>query len=364
MKKVLFIGPYRQNDGWGVGAKAYIEALRLCDIDLVIKPVYMSNNIDRNIPEELVELENKKFDDQPDIVIQNVLPNLLVKLPNCKNIGLFYIEHDNLEYTPWISSINQMDEVWVSTEFEIGVLKNSGVDIPINKVFMPNASPKINTKPMNVGSNDFLFYFIGEAIDRKNIGALVKAFHMEFSPSEPVSLLIKTSMGGLTPAEVRNNIDKNIAQIKEIMGLYNNVHNYKSELLITDRLDDQEMASLHIRGDCFVMPSRGESLNRPIMDALTYGNEVLCTEGTGMNEYSDAVMIGSYPQPVFTSTKPMKGIYTSRETWREIDIFELMDGMRSAYKHKDVEPDPGYVAYNEIKQFSPKLVSETMEKLI
>jgi hypothetical protein len=100
------------------------------------------------------------------------------------------------------------------------------------------------------------------------------------------------------------------------------------------------------------------------MDALTYENEVICTEGTGMDEYSDVTIARSYPQPVFTSTKPMKDIYTSRETWREIDIFDLMRCMRSVYNYKDVEPSPEYDRPPEIERFSPKSVSETMEKLI
>ena len=41
--------------------------------------------------------------------------------------------------------------------------------------------------------NTFNFVFVGEFIERKNLQALLKAFHMEFELHEPANLMIKTS---------------------------------------------------------------------------------------------------------------------------------------------------------------------------
>ena len=71
---VLFIGPYRQNDGWGNAAKAYIKALAgIESVNLCIRPIYMGSSI-CEIDEDIIEFEYNSFDEY-DLVIQNVLPS-------------------------------------------------------------------------------------------------------------------------------------------------------------------------------------------------------------------------------------------------------------------------------------------------
>ena len=72
---ILFIGPYRQNDGWGNAAKSYIRALSKIDsVNLCIRPIYMGSST-CEIDEDIIEFEYNSFDEY-DIVIQNVLPSL------------------------------------------------------------------------------------------------------------------------------------------------------------------------------------------------------------------------------------------------------------------------------------------------
>ena len=70
----------------------------------------------------------------------------------------------------------------------------------------------------------FNFAFVGEFIERKNLKALIQAFHMEFSCDEPVNLFIKTSKVSLP--EVQNHI-KSIKSGLKIR------KTYKEEIIIT-----------------------------------------------------------------------------------------------------------------------------------
>jgi hypothetical protein len=125
-KNVLFIGPYRQNDGWGEAAKQYIRALIQSKCNLTIKPVYMSMNTGP-IPLDLLEYEDNK-QDHYDVVIQNVLPHLLDYNGEFgKNIALIYTETSNW-HNGWRSRLNNMDEVWVPSKADCNNLHVSGVD--------------------------------------------------------------------------------------------------------------------------------------------------------------------------------------------------------------------------------------------
>ena len=41
----LFIGPYRQNDGWGMASRDYIRAIATQIPNLTTRPIYFTNNI-------------------------------------------------------------------------------------------------------------------------------------------------------------------------------------------------------------------------------------------------------------------------------------------------------------------------------
>ncbi len=50
----LFVGPYRQNDGWGMASRDYIKAISTQIPNLTTRPVYFTNNI-VDVPKDIVE---------------------------------------------------------------------------------------------------------------------------------------------------------------------------------------------------------------------------------------------------------------------------------------------------------------------
>lgn len=74
MKKVLFIGHYREASGWGQAARDYIQAmLTIKDIDLVCRPLVLKGDY-QELPESIKNAENKS-DRMPDVCVQHVLPH-------------------------------------------------------------------------------------------------------------------------------------------------------------------------------------------------------------------------------------------------------------------------------------------------
>mgnify|MGYP003133326043 CR=1 FL=1 len=338
-KNILFIGPYRQTDGWGGAAKDYVLSLGKTSHNVACRPIYMAPSIEKEIDQVLVDMENNYFDSQPDIIVQNVLPSLIDYQPNCKNIALFDLETHNLKHTGWPYKINLADEAWVSTIYEKTALEDSGVMIPIKVVGTPIDTSKLTSElsPMDIPEADgkYLFYFIGEYISRKYIQALLVAFHREFHFSEQVALFIKTSKGGFSEQQLFDAVQDECTKLKNNMRLYAEIDSYHEELVATSRFTDDEMIQLHKRGDCFVMPSHGESLCRPVQDAMFIGSDIIVTENAGMDELianGSKWKVNSVRGTPIIADAPMKYLYTSHETWANLELTSLQKAMREAFE--------------------------------
>lgn len=333
--KILFIAPYRQNDGWGLAAKDYAKALYATKHHIAIRPIYMGSSVDDNPDELLLQMEKTSFTEY-DLVIQKVLPHLFEKT-KVPTIGLFTLETGELKRCPWYDHMSIMDGILVPSEFEKSTIEESGLKTPVWAISEPVDTSVYTTEwghLETIPKDGFNFYFVGEFIPRKNLDALIKAFHVEFHRSEPVNLIIKTNRSGMDSYSLAEMVHNHINDIKRRMRIYDRPELYKSELIITGRLTEEDMCKLHCSCNCFVMPSRGEAFCRPAVDAMGFGNTPIVTANTGMTDYIDESVgwvIPSIKAPVDSAVYPLPSLYTGRETWSEIDILELGKAMRMAY---------------------------------
>lgn len=336
MKNVLFIGPYRQNDGWGNAAKNYLRALRLCDdILLSAQPIYLSGGNDFDRSDEFDDLELAR-NGKPHIVIQNTLPNYFVNFDDCKNIGLAYFE-TTIDYTTWGKHIGLMDEMWVCSKQDKQFISKYNNNIKV--VHIPYNPIKCDNKPLEFLKNhehEFKFYFVGSYITRKNLKAAIVAFHNEFHPDEQVRFVVKTN--GRDKYETMNRVKNDINNIKFSMGL----NAYKDDIIITENLSNEDMQRLHKQCQCFVMPSSGESCCIPLCDAIYNDSLTIINANTGMADYRDPVngiMVEGYKQNILCNDRPIQGLYTSKDYWYEIDIPSLQKAMRAAKTMNNLHRD-------------------------
>ena len=202
--KVLYIGCYRDGTGWGQAAIDYILSLDAAGIDVVPRPIKL-NDRQINLPKRISELEQKDSSGA-NICIQHTLPHLMEFSSEFdKNIALYATETSNFIDSDWSRKINMMDEAWVINNQMVESSKASGVRIPIKVVPHATDFQKFAQGHKKIefpsAKGNFVFYTVADLNKRKNIEAFIKAFHMEFEPNEPVSILIKTSKHGQTPEE-------------------------------------------------------------------------------------------------------------------------------------------------------------------
>ncbi len=351
-KNILYIGPYRQQDGWGQAAKDYILSLNETDNNIHCQPVYMSNSIDENIDPKIKAIENNQLS-QYDVVIQNVLPMMMTKT-HLYNVGLLFIENQNF-CSESVQNLNLMDEIWVSSNLEKKSLTDGGVKTPIKVIgHAINVQKSQNNIFTDAIKDHYKFYFIGEYIQRKNIKDLVTAFHLEFDITEKVSLVLKLSGSGNNFHEF---VEKDLQNIKAQLRTRKYFHN---EILITNRLSNDQMNGLHNSADCFVVVSYGEAFCRPAAEALCNGNYLISSSNIGILDYTnpeDVDVIDCYPSPVILDNPQSMAsldIYNANETWYVPNILDLRKKMRLAFENRKQNNNSNFY----IEQFSYKNIGQ------
>lgn len=334
--KVLYIGHYKENSGWGQAARDYILAMDSVGIDVVPQAVQLTNS-NLELPTRLLELEQKNPEDC-NICIQHVLPHYMMYNSHFKkNIGLFVLETEEISHTYWIRHLNVMDELWVPCK---QMLEIKGVTKPTKLVPHTFDTTVYNKEYEKINlpvQNKFSFYFIGEFNLRKHIAAIIKAFHIEFKPEEPVELVLKINKPGVNPEVLGKEVGEFCKKIKENLRLYDDIDKYKKEIVISVHIPREDLLRLHSTCDCFVNPSYGDAWNIPCFEAMAMGNLVISSSTGGMKDYikhnHNGLLVKGSMEPVFGQFDTIPGFGTAREKWFNISISNLMYNMRYAYNY-------------------------------
>lgn len=326
--KVLYIGNYRDGTGWANACINNILAMDAAGIYVVPRAISFENS-DSNYPDRIKELE-KRSNKDCNICVQHTLPHLYSYNSDYKNIGFLAVESYNFIDTGWQRHINLMDELWVPSEETKQCAERSGVTVPIRIV--PHSLDiskydKPSGQLVEQMLNSYTFGFVGEFIERKNLKALIQAFHIEFDNTEPVSLFIKTSKVDIT------SLQSYCSQIKKGLKIRSS---YKDEIVISGMMPREDYISVLNQINCFVMPSRGEAFCIPALEAMALGKPVLYTEGIGMS-YCVGDPVSSHSVPCFGATDTIADLDTANTTWLEIDVLELGKKMRKMYELANTE---------------------------
>jgi len=333
---ILFIGPYRQADEFAKFSINYIKALSLTGHNIAIAPIYMGNTANLKLKDELLELENKKFE-KYDIIIQNVLPIFFEKQEGY-NIGIHYNETKNLKNSLFIDKMNLMDELWVCSESEKQTLIKAGVKCKINIVPIPIDIEELktyeNVEPTKIPAleNKFVFYIMGDYIERKNLHAAIIAYNLEFTKENDVGFLIQSNIPNQTLDESIKKIQEDIINLKKKLRLYNNSSLYNNEVIVSSNLDLENRISLYKACNCLIIPSRAEAYSDIAFESLYVGNSIICNKDLHLsNLLNDFYGVESYEVPCIMNNPANPIFYTSWETWNEINILDLQNKMRETY---------------------------------
>lgn len=364
--RVLYIGHYRDGTGWGNAALNNILALDAAGVEVVPRAITYEAS-DKPYPDRIKRLEAQSRDGC-DVVIQHTLPsNYWYDRSYKKNIGITTCETSHFKSSGWQYNCNLMDEIWVSSEITKKQVVDSDVTKPV-KVAPYSLDLSKYKEPLgekiDVLQNNFTFGFVGEFIERKNIKALVQAFHLAFDPREPVNLFIKTSKRDLEDVQNYFKHVRNGLRIRQ---------NYKEEVVVCGMMEEKDYISVLNQVNCFVIPSRGEACCIPSLEAMAMGIPSIYTMDIGVDHLFDLSKINicdpvrSYPQPCFGAMETLPHLDTAESFWREIDVDGLVRAMRYMYSHLSKEENKKYSAEKCIEHaqnYSHKAAGEKMKEIL
>lgn len=360
--KILYVGPYRDGTGWAEAATRTILALDKAGAEVVPRQ-FSYNKKNEHVCPRIHELE-KLSPVGADVVIQNVLPHNMEYVNGLFNIGYFMSETYSTKKANWEHNLQTMDAIMYPNKWSGSSCNHKSkieFKIPAQEQEYYN---RVWPKPIDCGDR-YAFYFIGEFSARKNLTALLLAFHTEFDPHEPVELIIKTSVPNKTPKESHDLIKGYCDHIKKQLKLYKDLKYYKQETIITSRFTEAQMMGLHQACDCFCMLSHGEALCLPALDAECFGNALVVSDSDELDlSFGPNIFhVDGKMSPCTGALDTFDFLYSGHDEWFVPDIKAAKQAMRQAFelgkKKRNVE-----VPYFRKPAYTGKLLIKDIEQCL
>lgn len=342
MQNILYIGPYKENNGLGKSSKRFVDALITNNnLNLSIRPVFYHQ------PSDMIffnndlynEFENNSFK-YYDAIIQHGCPSMFEYHGSFgKNIGICQIETKNIGHSGWIEKINLLDEIITHSIYSVDSLIDSGTKTSVRilpepydlKLYESNDYPNFFT------SNDkkpFIFYTIGSYIPKNNIKGIILAYLLEFNKEDNTQLFIKTHSLTHNSEDLKKIIEYDIENTKNIIRK-NNIPDID---ILCGYLDDSDIIRLHKDADCYVNCARGDSFGSCSIEAMLCDKSVINTKNIGSSTYLNsqyAFMVESSLVNVYSDSYFDKNTFTIYEEWYEPNIASIRQNMRLAFENKN-----------------------------
>ncbi|WP_235822853.1 DUF4214 domain-containing protein [Cytobacillus massiliigabonensis] len=328
--QIVWKGSVYDHSGYSRATREYLLALHSNGID--VKLDLINNGFQLELPidqsilfRQLIEKPNAIGN---QVYILHQPPDSWSRMPGI-TIGFTYWETSKIP-DHWISKCNEMDAVFVSSEHNVQVMRQAGIRVPVFKI-RPCLSPQIlhsfsSQIPFYIHQlPSFRFLSIFTWIERKGYDLLLKAYFEEFSSNEDVVLIIKTG--------AHNN-----QKIEELVSAesrkYNDPGRYYIDLSIRNEF---EMEGLYNHCSAFVLPSRGEGIGYPMLEAGKRGLPVIATAWGGQLDFlyeQNSYLVPYHFVPVMP--QPHYHGYRNDQLWAEASVEHLKQGMRNIYvNYKD-----------------------------
>ncbi|PKM45959.1 MAG: glycosyl transferase family 1 [Firmicutes bacterium HGW-Firmicutes-8] len=348
--QVIWRGLVSHASGWGTACREYVLALDKLGVDVKIEnPGAYLPETDRNRIEKLRYLINKPYThDKTKVLVYHYHPyhiDLKKEREKFDHIILNTAWETTKIPNNWFPTINEFNAIFVPSKHNMEALKNSGVTVPV--LLVPHGAdtrsfnPQNEKMPLNSAAGKFIFISVFDFQHRKNPEGLLKAYWEEFKPDENVMLVVKTYWSG--NKKLAGLIEGAISKYKKRLGIAQK--NTVPLVLITRTIGKKELKGLYTLGNAFVLPTRGEGVGLPFIEALASGIPVIATGWGGQMEFlneSNAFLVDyKLENPVVSmkSAISRKFLYLFAEKgqlWAEPNVLNLRRQMRFAYENSSL----------------------------
>ena len=331
VKSILYLGHF-DNTGYGQAAQGYVNALLSNNYNVVCRHFPLNGSPSNDLPDNIKNCL-KKPANSCDYLIQHTLPVYWQFQKGFKkNIGLFVYEMDSVKGSGWEDRIQMMDAVIVANSKTFEMVKDLNREVyliphafDIDKYFR-----NYKAKKLKLLENSFKFYTIGEFTSRKNLEDTIRAFHTSFNKTSNVDLVIKTNRSGVPSHVLKEQIRNYCTDIKKRMKLYGeNLSYYKDEIIITERLSENDLFALHQSCQVFVNTSFGEGFSIPTFDAFGFRKPIVYVGDS--YDYLGKNTINFQNDYAYNNIDSIPELYTGYQVCHKASIKDIAFEMQKMY---------------------------------
>lgn len=287
---VVWYAPLLNFSGYADEARAFVLGLRARGADLRAEAIgdpsaAFVNGLD---PEMKAALDDAMRTPRAKhaVHVLHMPGQTLTRLPGASyHVARSMFETDGLP-AAWVPRLNEMDEVWVPTAFNVETFRAAGVRVPLHVVpggVHPDAFANATPLPID-GLRSTVFLSVFEWSFRKGWDVLLRAWAKAFSSRDDVTLLLRTYPmkrpgSTITAADIER-------QINTFLGNLGTSRKRVAPIVVLhEPVADADMPRLYATASAYVSPTRGEGWGRPMLEAMAAGLPVIATRWSAHLEF-------------------------------------------------------------------------------
>lgn len=252
-------------------------------------------------------MRNEFAPDEPHVTLVHHFP-VLARSPDDKCAYIMFFWEESSIPLDIIETLNGYDAVFAPSRFVMKTLQDNGCLKPIVLAYPPVADIPASAPRSPSLSRVINFLHVSSCFPRKGVDVLLSAFDAA-SRNRDLRLTIKTF-----PNE-HNNVEKLILTIVSPQF-------QKNIIVIYDEYTPRQMQELYDSSDAIVLPSRGEGLNLPAIEA---GLRFLPVVATGFGGQTDFLSDDNSWRIPFHFAPSVSHLSSGASYWAEPDQKALAD---------------------------------------
>lgn len=266
--------------GYGITSFNIYKSLKKLDTDITLFPIsniQLDDNTQSPLIIEDINKQNSFNNNNPCFKIWHQF-DLATRIGNGLFSALTFFETDTLKPVE-IHMINNLDFIFVASEWAKKILLDNGVKIPIY-VSRLGIDPEIFNNQVNETvkkeRDKYIFLNIGKWEIRKGHDVLVEIFNDAFTEKDNVELWMVNHNPFLSEQETNSWI--NLYQSSKL----------KDKIKILPRVPThKQLAQLIALSDCGVFPARAEGWNNEVPEFFALNKPVILTNYSAHTEYAN-----------------------------------------------------------------------------
>jgi len=329
-KKILFVGPYYQQDEWGNNAKGMIDILSSIDnIELTTRPIWLSNQMSIDKEDE-IKYENFENDyhAEYDVLIQNCLPQYFIKSGIAKSNVLYTSIDSFIDHSSWSANIGLADSIIVCSELEKQIISKVATDQ--QNIFNINTVPYFKQKCAKQMDFDFYqkkFLIVSGANPMHGIYEAVISYLSSFNMYDNTILIIATSDDKA--------IMEQIKIIKAKLGIYQNQKLYPN-IAVFSTSNNEIIEFLHQNCDFYIDVGYNSKLSQGSLASIFAGKlPILLDINKNSVGENYPFLVDSSKEICMNDQKPFIEMYTGEYYWHMPNTLSLKEILRAAYHNEE-----------------------------